>query len=108
MTDSKNWVKVADVQEIEASVPFLVELNDRAIALYRVNDVVYATDDTCTHAEASLCEGEYRGYTVTCPRHGGQFDIRTGRAVKMPAIVPLDVFPVRVEGHAVFLSPDDL
>lgn len=108
MTDSKSWVKVAEVQDIKATMPFLVELNDRAIALYRVNDVVYATDDTCTHAEASLCEGEYHGYTVTCPRHGGQFDIRTGRAVKMPPIVPLDVFPVRLVEHSVFLSPDDL
>lgn len=108
MIDSKNWVKVANVQDIDSSTPFLVELSDRAVALYRVNDVVYATDDTCTHAEASLCEGEYHGYIVTCPRHGGQFDIRTGKAVKMPVIVPLDVFPVRVEGFAVFLSPDDL
>ncbi|NMP23676.1 non-heme iron oxygenase ferredoxin subunit [Sulfobacillus harzensis] len=108
MTDSKSWVRVADVQDIDATIPFLVELNDRAIALYRVDDVVYATDDTCSHAEASLCEGEYHGYVVTCPRHGGQFDIRTGRAVKMPAIVPIDVFPVRVEGTDVFLSPDDL
>lgn len=108
MTDSKSWVKVADIKDIDSSIPFLVELNDRAIALYRVNDVVYATDDTCTHAEASLCEGAYHGYVVTCPRHGGQFDIRTGQAVKMPAITPLDVFPVRLEGYAVFLSPDDL
>ncbi len=108
MTDSKTWVRVAQVGDIDATVPFLVELNDRAIALYRVGDVVYATDDTCSHAEASLCEGAYRGYVVTCPRHGGQFDIRTGRAVKMPAIAPIDVFPVRVEGSDVLLSPSDL
>ena len=105
---SKTWVKVATVSDIEATLPFLVELNDRAVALYRADDVVYATDDTCSHAEASLCEGEYHGFIVTCPRHGGQFDIRTGTAVKMPAITPIDVFPVRVENDDVYLSPEDM
>ncbi len=53
MTDSKTWVKVAQVGDNDATVLFLVELNDRAIALYRVGDVVCSTDDTCSHAEAS-------------------------------------------------------
>ncbi len=105
---SKTWVKVAHISDIEATQPFLVELNDRAVALYRADDVVYATDDTCSHAEASLCEGEYHGFTVTCPRHGGQFDIRTGTAVKMPAVTPIDVFPVQVENGDVYLSPEDM
>ena len=108
MTASKTWVKVARVDDIDPSVPYLVELNNRAVALYHTHGIVYATDDTCSHAEASLCEGEYRGYIVTCPRHGGQFDIRNGQAVKMPAIAPIDVFAVRVEDGDVFLSPDDM
>jgi len=108
MSASKTWLKVAQIEDIDSTIPYLVDLNNRAIALYRTQTVVYATDDTCSHAEASLCEGEYHGYIVTCPRHGGQFDIRTGHAVKMPAISPIDVFPVRVEGEDVFLSPDDM
>ncbi len=104
----KTWTMVARVQDIDASTPYLVELNDRMIALYRTDGVVYATDDTCSHAEASLCEGTYHGYIVTCPRHGGQFDIRSGQAVKMPAVSPIEVFPVRVENDEVYLSPDDL
>ncbi len=55
-----------------------------------------------------LCEGTYRSYLVTRPRHGGQCDIRTGRDVKLPAIAPIDVLPVRVEGSDVLLSPSDL
>ena len=104
----KTWVKVARVADIDTVIPYLVELNDHAIALYRTHNVVYATDDTCSHAEASLCEGEYHEYTVTCPRHGGQFNIRTGMAVKMPAVTPIAVFPVAVENGDVYLSPDDM
>lgn len=108
MTASKTWIRVARVSDIDSTIPFFVEVNNRAVALYRAHDVVYATDDTCSHAEASLCAGEYHGYIVTCPRHGGQFDIRTGQAVKMPASVPIDVFPVRIENGEVFLSLDDV
>lgn len=102
------WTKVAMVNDIEASIPYLIHFMDKDISLYRVQDVVYATDDTCSHAEASLCEGEYHEYTVTCPRHGGQFDIRTGVATKMPAFSPIRVFPVSIKNDAVYMSPEDL
>lgn len=105
---AKTWIKVAEIDDIDASTSYLVEVNDRAIALYRTDDVVYATDDTCSHAEASLCEGEYHEYIVTCPRHGGQFDIRTGTAVKMPAFRPIAVFAVQVQNGNVFLSAEDV
>ncbi len=103
---TKTWVKVAREADIQNNQPHYVVLNNRGVALYRTAGTVYATDDTCSHAAASLCEGNYHGYVVTCPR--GQFDIRSGRAVKMPAIAPIEVFPVRVDGGDVFLSPDDL
>ena len=105
---TKTWVKVGREADIQKNQPHYVVLNNRGVALYRTAGTVYATDDTCSHAAASLCEGNYHGYVVTCPRHGGPFDIRTGRAVKMPAIAPIEVFPVRVDGGDVFLSPDDL
>lgn len=108
MAQAETWIDVARVDDIDATQPLLVDLEGRDIALYRVDDVVYATEDTCSHAEASLCDGEYHNYLVTCPRHGGQFDIRTGQAVKMPAITPIEVYPVRVDAGRVYLSPDDL
>lgn len=107
MFEESDWINVAHVSDIDGTVPLLVSVNDRAIALYRIGDMVYATDDTCSHAEASLSEGTHDGYVVTCPRHGGQFDIRTGVAVKMPAVTPIDIFPVRTEGDNVFLNAND-
>ncbi len=46
---TKTWIKVAGIDDIDTNTPYLVEVNDRAIALYRADDVVYATDDTCSH-----------------------------------------------------------
>lgn len=108
MAISDLWTDIASVDDIDFSVPLCVYVQDQAIALYRVGDEVFATDDTCSHAEASLSEGSYTGYTVTCPRHGGQFDIRDGRAVKMPAVSPIETFPVRVKNGRVLIQLEDL
>jgi len=106
MTPSTPWIRACRVDEIDPTIPFYVEINQQPLALYRVGNEVFATDDTCSHQEASLCEGTYAGYTVTCPRHGGQFDIRTGQAVKMPAVSPIAVFPVKVVDGEVYIAVD--
>lgn len=67
------------------------------VALYRVGDTIYATDDRCTHGDASLSEeGILTGTTVECTFHFGTFDCTTGQATGMPCEVPLKTYPVRV------------
>ena len=85
-------------------IPRLVRVGGDDIAVFRVGDEVHAIDDLCSHAEASLSEGEQRGYTITCPQHGGKFDIRTGRATRFPAVSPVRSYPVRVEGNDVLID----
>ncbi|AEW06807.1 Rieske (2Fe-2S) iron-sulfur domain protein [Sulfobacillus acidophilus DSM 10332] len=106
MTTSAPWIRACRVDDIDPAIPYFVEINNQPLALYRVGDDVFATDDTCSHQEASLSEGSYAGYIVTCPRHGGQFDIRTGQAVKMPAVSPITVFPVKVVDGDVYVAVD--
>lgn len=105
------WVPVLPVDELVDGAPVAVYLEGRAIALYRVGDLaagVYATDDTCSHMQASLTEGEQHGYIVTCPRHGGRFDVRTGQAVRFPAVAPIDTFPVEIKNGQIYLRADTL
>jgi nitrite reductase/ring-hydroxylating ferredoxin subunit len=71
------------------------------IALYRVGGAYYASQDTCTHAQASLTEGWLEGDRVGCPAHAAEFCVRTGRALCFPADRPLRVFPVWLEDGAV-------
>lgn len=96
--------RVATLAELGEGEMKRVVVAGRAVALYRVGGMVYATDDTCTHAEASLTEGELEGEVVTCPRHGARFDVRTGRALTLPAFRPLRTYPVRVEGEEVWIT----
>ena len=67
----------------------------RVIALYNVDGAIYATDDLCTHGEASLSdEGTLTGKIVECPWHSGTFDVTTGAALTLPCQVALKTYQV--------------
>jgi 3-phenylpropionate/trans-cinnamate dioxygenase ferredoxin component len=76
------------------------------IAVYRLTDGYYATEDTCTHAQASLSAGDIdvEECSVECPYHGSLFDIRTGQILSLPASRPLKTYPVRVVADEVFVE----
>ena len=76
----------------------------RDIALFRIGDAVYATDNLCTHGHARLCDGFIEGHEIECPLHQGRFDLRSGQPTCAPATEPIKTYPVRIEGGRVFLS----
>lgn len=73
------------------------------VGLFRWEGQVYAIEDVCTHEETPLTEGWVEGGAVHCPRHGARFDLHTGRALSLPAVLPVRVFEVRVEGDDVYV-----
>jgi 3-phenylpropionate/trans-cinnamate dioxygenase ferredoxin subunit len=80
------------------------------IALANLGDGVFlAVDDICSHAEASLSEGEVDvdDETIECPRHGSTFDLRTGRPRTLPATLPVVTYPVKVEGDTILIELED-
>lgn len=102
---TEQWKQVATVDEISEGDTLRVEVGDRAVCLYRVDGAVYATQDLCTHGEASLADGLIvDGGLIECPLHEGTFDIRTGAPVGAPCKVALSCFPVRVEGEHVLVA----
>ncbi|MDZ4753517.1 MAG: non-heme iron oxygenase ferredoxin subunit [Phycisphaerae bacterium] len=81
----------------------LVDLPDGlAVAVYNLDGAYYATDNLCTHGEASLAEGVVEGDNIMCPFHGGTFDIRTGEPTAPPCVMPLRTYPVTVEDGQLF------
>ncbi len=104
------WVEVANKSDIPSDSAIAVQVGEWRIAIFRVGDnEFYATDDVCTHDEASLAEGWFADrYIIECPRHGARFDVRTGRVVRMPAAYPVRTFPLRLEGDRVWVElPDE-
>jgi 3-phenylpropionate/trans-cinnamate dioxygenase ferredoxin subunit len=71
------------------------QVGSRRIAVARVEDVLYAFDDLCTHAFCSLADGELEANSVVCPCHYGQFDLATGTVLDGPPPTPIRVYPAK-------------
>jgi nitrite reductase/ring-hydroxylating ferredoxin subunit len=98
-------VKACKTDELKPGEAIRVNVTP-PIALFRLNDGFYATEDTCTHAQASLSAGDIdlEEGIVECPYHAAQFDIRTGIVVALPASKPLKTYPVKLVGDDVFVE----
>lgn len=81
----------------------VVEPGRPAVAVFNVDGRFFATDDQCTHGEASLSDGFVDGCVVECPFHAGTFDVCTGQALGYPASEALRTYPVRIEDGSVFV-----
>ena len=75
-----------------------------AIAVANVRGVFYAFEDTCTHEQCSLAQGDLSGTTVTCMCHGAEFDIRNGRVLAPPAPLPVQVYRTKVDGDNLLIE----
>lgn len=89
------------LSELKESIPVKLEKSGKTICVTRIGDEVFAIDDTCTHAEASLTEGEVSGFKIECWLHGAEFDLRTGQALTLPATVALATYPVKIQANSV-------
>jgi nitrite reductase/ring-hydroxylating ferredoxin subunit len=88
--------------EILQGEPRCFELpNGTRIALFKIDDEIYAIDDKCTHGSASLSEGWQEAGVIECPFHGGSFNIRTGQPVSFPCVEPVRTYEVKLDGDTV-------
>ncbi len=101
---SSEWIGAANETELWDGAGISVLVQGRDIALFRIGDAVYATDNLCTHGHARLCDGFVEGHEIECPLHQGRFDLRSGQPTCAPATEPIRTYPVRIEGGRVFLS----
>jgi 3-phenylpropionate/trans-cinnamate dioxygenase ferredoxin subunit len=99
-------VRLASLADLEDGRGVRIEAEGHRIALFKIGDDVYAIGDRCSHAEASLSEGELWGEAVECPRHGSEFDLKTGEPTSLPATKPVGVYLLEIEGDDVFTTLD--
>jgi metal-sulfur cluster biosynthetic enzyme/nitrite reductase/ring-hydroxylating ferredoxin subunit len=97
------FVKVAKTGELSEPGRLLVEIEDRIVVLLKVGGDYYCIDDVCTHDGGPLSEGRLENHTIACPRHGAKFDIRTGKALTMPATVDTAAHEVKVQGDDILV-----
>ena len=97
------WARVSPIDRLPEGRGVLVEIGSERIAVFRFGDEALAVADRCSHAEASLSEGEVFDGHVECPRHGAEFDLKTGIPASLPATKPVAVYPTRVADGDVYL-----
>ena len=102
-----DWVTAARAGELEPGRVKVVVAGDRRLALCNVDGEYYCIDDVCTHDGGSLDQGELEDNEIECPRHGARFDVTTGKALCLPAVMPVKTYQVRVEGGEVQVRVDD-
>ena len=98
------FLKIAKTSDVPAGAVRVFQAGGRQVALCNVEGQFFAVADLCTHDDGPLGEGELDDHQIECPRHGARFDIRTGKALCLPAVVPVPTFPVEVRGDDIYVG----
>jgi nitrite reductase/ring-hydroxylating ferredoxin subunit len=101
---NERYVTVAKTNELKPGEMMYVEVGETPVCLINLDGEFHAINDTCTHQDASLSDGEIVGDEIECPLHGGAFAIRTGEPAAFPVVVAIEKYKVRVVGDEVQVS----
>jgi 3-phenylpropionate/trans-cinnamate dioxygenase ferredoxin subunit len=96
--------RVASRSDIPLGGTHRVTYDGRSVLVCNVDGALYAVEDQCTHDGGALDQGELEECRIMCPRHGAYFDVTTGAALTLPAVIPLETYAVRVDGDDVFID----
>ena len=99
-----NWTDVAAEADLFEGAGIAVTPAGHDIAVFKLDDGVYAIDNLCSHGNAKLCDGFVDGHHVECPFHQALFDVRDGSVGCGPATEPVKSWPVKIEGCRVWLN----
>jgi 3-phenylpropionate/trans-cinnamate dioxygenase ferredoxin subunit len=90
------YLEIAPASELPSGERLFVEIEGKPIVIFNIANQYFSIADVCSHDDGPVGEGALDGYNITCPRHGAQFDVRTGKVTQMPAVVDIPAYPVRV------------
>jgi len=90
------FVEITLASELPNGERLFVEVENIPLVIFNIAGKLYAIGDVCTHDGGPLGDGMLEDSHVVCPRHGGEFDVRTGKAMMLPAVVDIPAYPVRV------------
>jgi len=95
---------VAKTTDVAPGTTRKIILDGSPLLLCNVDGTFYAIEDVCTHDGGELDQGELEGCRIMCPRHGAYFDVTTGAALTLPAILPVPTYPVRIDGDDIVID----
>ncbi len=103
----EGYVSVAREDEIRPGDVAVVDAAGKSLCIGHCEDGTWgAIDNVCTHDGGILGEGELDECAVECPRHGARFDLKTGKVLALPAVYPVNAYPVRIVDGRVEVKVD--
>jgi 3-phenylpropionate/trans-cinnamate dioxygenase ferredoxin component len=100
MTQAKQLHFAANVSDIKEGEIFTINIDETPIALTRIDGVICAFGDICTHDDGPLAEGTIEAGCIVCPRHGARFNLQTGKAT-FPAVMKIPIYATEIDGDQV-------
>ncbi len=97
------WVKVAELDDCPPGSLLDVE-GGHGIVLANVDGNLYALQNRCSHQDLPLSDGELDGDQLECLYHGARFDVCTGKAMGLPAIMPVETYAVELRGQEIYVQ----
>lgn len=101
------FVKVGREEDLPPGERLWHDFEEESVIVFNVDGRYYAIADLCTHDDGPLGDGNLEGVEVECPRHGARFDIRTGKALCMPAVTGVPTFEVRIRDGSIWVEAPD-
>lgn len=100
------FIRVASTDDLPVGEKIIVQYEDEDVGVVNLAGEFYAMSDVCPHDDGPLMEGELSGNCIVCPRHGAQFNLKTGDYT-MPSFAPAPRYQVKIEGQDIFIAPMD-
>jgi 3-phenylpropionate/trans-cinnamate dioxygenase ferredoxin subunit len=95
-TDNLQFIEIAPAADLPNGERLFIEAEGKSIVIFNIAGQLFAIGDICSHDQGPVGEGDIEGFNVVCPRHGGEFDIRTGKAVQLPVVEDIPAYPVKI------------
>lgn len=99
-----DFVEIGPVGELPPGERLFVDIEGKSIVIFNIAGGLFSIADVCSHDDGPVGEGDLREYSISCPRHGAEFDVRTGKVLKMPAVIDIPAYPVRVRDGTIELG----
>jgi 3-phenylpropionate/trans-cinnamate dioxygenase ferredoxin component len=93
---SLEFLEIAPADQLPVGERLFIDVGGKSIVIFNLAGGLFALGDVCSHDNGPVGDGEIEENEIICPRHGARFDIGTGKATSLPAVVDIPAYPVRV------------
>lgn len=98
------FIDIASAQELPGGERLFIEIDNQPIVVFNIAGQFFAIGDVCSHDNGPVGEGDLEGEEVICPRHGARFDLRSGKALSLPAVEDIPAYPVQVQEGRILIG----